>query len=132
MLEYVFFDRGPCERFQAYLQERRIPCMSEEGDIERVVLVEDALVTDNLADEIDVVYDRMLGLDEASEDVYAGPEKRLDSCGVLVRLRSGETAFAGVKPEVMRKLLQALTLDELGELISVIADVVESPGREVW
>jgi hypothetical protein len=49
------------------------------------------------------------------------------SAGVVVNLSNGTSVYADVSPELLQKIMQALTPEELGDLVNAIADAVEQP-----
>lgn len=128
MLEYVFFNAEPCTRFCALLREHGIEPTLTEGELERLVQVEEGLVDDDLADTLDAAYDELFALDQAIH----GQEAVADGCeyegsGVVVHLKDGTSAYAEVPPALLAKVMQALSLEELGDLVNAIVDAVEHP-----
>jgi hypothetical protein len=128
MLEYVFFNAEPCERFCAFLREMGIEPTLAEGDPERLVQVDENLVDDDLADTLDAFYEEMFELDQAIYHQEAVPGGR-DSVrsGLVVNLKDGTAVYADVPPALLSKVVAALSLEELSDLVNAIVDAVEHP-----
>ena len=128
MLEYVFFNADPCARFRSFLEERGLPSSLAEGDPELVVQVDEERVDDELADAIEARYDELFELDQRLYEASLGPPAdNYQTSGVVVNLEDGRAVYAGVRPDLLRKVLQALSPEELGELVEAIAEAVENP-----
>jgi len=128
MLEYVFFNSEPCEQFRAFLAERGVMSSLTKGELELIVQIEEASVDDALADLIDARYDELFELDQRLYE--AGLARATDNhqaSGVVVNLRDGRAVYAGVRPDLLCKVIQALSPEELGELVDAIVEAVESP-----
>ena len=65
MLDYVFFNAEPRERFCAFLRSHGIEPHLSENDLELLVRIEESVVDDALADTLDAYYDEMFELDRA-------------------------------------------------------------------
>lgn len=128
MIEYVFFNTEPCARFCAFLREHGIEPTLAEGDLERLVQVEEDLVDDDLADILDACYDELFALDRAIYGREAMSEGRdYEGSGVVVNLKDGTAVYAEVSPALLGKVMQALSLEELADLVNAIVDAVENP-----
>jgi len=127
MLEYVFFNAEPCEQFRTFLGERGVASGLTEGELELVVQVEEAIVDDALADIIDARYDELFGLDQRLYEAELARADNFQSSGVVVNLKDGRAVYAGVRPDLLGKVMQALSPEELGELVDAIVEAVESP-----
>ena len=57
---------------------------------------------------------------ERSSDNY-------QASGVVVNLKDGRSVYAGVRPDLLGKVMQALSPEEVGELVDAIANAVETP-----
>ena len=128
MLEYVFFNAEPCARFCAFVREHGIEAAVAEGDPERLVQIEEALVDDDLADTLDAYYEEMFALDQAiySQEAVSGGHDYASS-GLVVNLKDGTAAYADVPPALLGKVVAALSLEELSDLVNAIVDAVENP-----
>jgi hypothetical protein len=128
MLEYVFFNAEPCARFCTFLREQGIEPTLAEGELERLVQVEEDLVDDDLADTLDAYYEDMFALDHAiySQEAVSGGHEYAAS-GLVVNLKDGTAVYADVPPALLGKVMAALTLEELSDLVNAIVGAVENP-----
>jgi len=128
MLEYVFSNAEPCEQFRAFLGERGVASGIAKGELELIVQVEEANVDDTLADLIDARYDELFELDQRLyEAELSRASDNYQASGVVVNLKDGRAVYAGVRPDLLGKVMQALSPEELGELVDAIAGAVEDP-----
>ena len=49
------------------------------------------------------------------------------AAGVVVKLRNGDTVYAGVDPRLLGRIMEVLTPEEFGEVVNAIVDAVEHP-----
>jgi hypothetical protein len=128
MLEYVFFNAEPCSRFCSFLREIGLESTLTEGEPEIIVGVEEDRVDDAMADALDTFYDEMFALDQSLHE-----EASDDSCdqyqaaGVVVNLKDGRAVYADIPPAILAKVMQALSLPELSDLVNAIVTAVEHP-----
>ncbi len=128
MLEYVFFNTEPRARFCIFLREHGIEPTLAEGEPERLVQVEEDLVDDDLADILDAYYEEMFALDHAIYSEEAGSDGHdYAGSGLVVNLKDGTAAYADVPPALLGKVMAALSLEELSDLVNAIVDAVEDP-----
>jgi len=133
MLEYVFFNEEPSGRFRDFLADRGVPSRLAQGDPELLVKVDEDCVDDALADEIDAFYDQMLERDQRLyEQALEQSTEHYSASGVVVNLSDGRAVYAGVRPALLAKAMEALTPEELGELVDAIVAAVESPDERTF
>lgn len=133
MLEYVFFNAEPCDRFCGFLSDKGLEPSVEHGDPERIVVIAEEAVDDALADEIDAFYDEMFSLDQTLFD--SGQSQSPDdyhAAGVVVNLRDGRAVYADVPPLLLRKVMEALSPEELGDFVNAVVDAVERPDERTF
>lgn len=128
MLEYVFFHEQPVRLFCRFLTELGLsPGEMDAGESWLVTLDEES-VDDETADRIDLYYDQMFDLDQQLYDSGMQEDsENFGSAGVVVNLNDGTSVYADVPPELLHKIMQALTPGELGDLVNAIVDAVEKP-----
>lgn len=124
MLEYIFLDERPYERFRSELAERKVDCECEVDDGEYLVKVSEDL-DPALIDAIEEVYDRMMGF--AEELIAEEEESHYHAAGVEVCLPDGRKTLASVSPAILNKVLQVLEFDELQQFVDAIAAAAISP-----
>ena len=127
MLEYIFFHERPWRRFIDYLKQLGLePEASSGEDGWLVALPED--LDDQLDAKVEAYYDQMLALNESLVAESEG-DSHVHRAGINLTLADGRVVQAAVDPELMRRLLTAISPEELGELVSVIVDAVENPDQ---
>ncbi len=127
MLEFVFFDPRPRQRFADFLRERGVAAtLLDDDETCGIGVPED--IDDALLAEIEACYDEMLAFDRelfeaAADDVQRGEQ----AAGVVLNLASGETVYARVDPQLLGRIMGVLTPQEFGEVVNAIVDAVERP-----
>jgi len=125
MLEFVFFDRQPFDRFADFTRGLGLEpdCRVTEREEYLVELPDD--LNDELLDEVESCYERMMGL---SEDLMAeSDDGHYSAAGVQVNLPDGGEIVASVDPALLRKVLSAISYEELGEFVDAIAAAAVNP-----
>lgn len=127
MLEFVFFDPRPRQRFADFLQRRGIvPTEVNDDGTFGVAIPED--VDDVLLEDIEAHYDEMMALDR--ELFESGPDNAGEghqAAGVVLNLASGATVYARVDPMLLGRIMAVLTPQEFGDVVNAIVDAVENP-----
>jgi len=125
MLEYIFFDERPWRQFIDYLQSLGLEPKASSGDEGWLVALPEDL-DDDLDEKIEAYYDRMLEMNESLVAEEEGQD-HVHTAGVNVTLADGRVVQAAVDPTLMRRILSAISPEELGDLVNVIVDAVENP-----
>ena len=126
MLDFVFFDPRPRQRFVDFLRAREIPFSeSEDDETYGVGIPEDT--DDDLMEEIEACYEEMMAFNQELFEAEADTEGAAHAAGVVVNLASGDTVYARVDPGLLGRIMGALTPEELGDLVNAIVDAVENP-----
>ncbi len=133
MLEYVFFEQEPRERFQDFLGEQGLNWTLEPRDPETLVVIDDAEIDDELADRIEDLYDELFDMEQAlyeaglpeSAEHYAGT-------GVVVNLKDGRAVYANLPPELLNRVLSVISPEELGTIVDAIVSAVEDPDERTF
>jgi hypothetical protein len=126
MLEYVFFNKHPCNTFVSLVNSKGIDVDVNDDDGSFIVLLPED-IEDELLESIEQAYDELIDLDRDIE------EQKLDdstgnthTAGITVRLQDGSTVYANISPLLLSKLLQCLDFQELDTLVDAIAQAVEN------
>ncbi|MCU7809922.1 MAG: hypothetical protein KZQ77_01610 [Candidatus Thiodiazotropha sp. (ex Notomyrtea botanica)] len=125
MLEYIFFDERPWRRFIDYLESLGLEPQSSSSDEGWLVALPENL-DDALDEKVELYYDQMLDLNESLVAEEEG-QAHVHTAGVNVTLNDGRVVQAAVGPQLMQKLLEVVSPQELGDLVNAIADAVENP-----
>jgi hypothetical protein len=125
MLDFVFFNAQPRARFIAFLQQQGVAFATTEDDESYGVSIP-VDTGDELLDAIESHYDEMMTLDQAMFEAGEG-EAMHHAAGVVLNLASGDSVYARLPPDLLARVMQVLTAEELGELVHAIVDAVEQP-----
>jgi hypothetical protein len=125
MLDYIFFHRQSQEQFTAHLQQQNLPYETREDDMGLVVAIAED-VPDATAEALDAYYDKLL---EAAENQFSDAAELAENhvAGLIITLGNGRTTSAAVSPELLNRILEVISLDELNQLVEVIVSSVERP-----
>ena len=129
MLEYVFFQEAPRKHFQEFLTEQGLAWTLEPGDLETLVVVDEAGLDDELAERVESMYDELFAAEEALQAEQAAPPLRPDDgSGLTIKLPHNHSVFVQLPPELVDRVLTVITAEELTVLVGVIARAVADAG----
>jgi hypothetical protein len=132
LMEYVFFDAGLAERFKAYCEQLQTQPKLVEGETHSGEASFTVSLPDNLRPEVmeqvedaysDILFGEQAAQIEGNDDFGA----LADACGVQVQLQSGQFTTVAIHPEIMNKILSVLSVDELQQFLSQVAEDIENP-----
>lgn len=124
MLDYVFFDRTLRDRFVDYLRGEGVPAESSDGDGFLASLPDD--LDDELSERIEHRYEVLLQ-ENAELLEETGDALEINAAGVRVILGDGTPCTIRFPPDLLARLLQSITMDELRDMVQTIAAAVENP-----
>lgn len=123
MIDYIFFDDGLMNRFTSFLRQRGVEHETDTAG-KLVQLPED--LDDDLLTTIEDEYDLLLSeTEQLLEETGDALEKNL--AAVRVELSSGQACNIKFSPDILGRLLQVMSVDELQEMVQNIARAVENP-----
>ena len=127
MLEYIFFDERPWKCFLEFLEKLDLTPKSNLSEGTWLVeLPED--IEDELFERIEAFYDRMLDYNEELVTEEEG-DAHVHMAGVNITLADGRIVQATIDPKLMRRLLEAVSPEELGGFVDQVVEAVESPSE---
>lgn len=130
MLEYVFFNQQPLDQFCEFLRDKGIPFQLIESSESLLLAIEEQSIDDAMADIIDDHYDEMLDLDQSIYDQgLVEDDENYAAAGVVVNLMDGQSVYADIPGNLLKKIMDVLSPQELGDLVNAIADAVENPDK---
>ena len=132
MLEYVFFDRRPFDRFIGRVRALGLDPVCRQADEQLEVGLPDDL-DDSLAEQLEAYYEEMMELNRQLHENAAGAGgTEHQAAGVVVRLQDGRAVYAQVDPGVLSRVMSVLTPAEFGAVVDAVVDAVERPdGRSL-
>jgi hypothetical protein len=126
MLDYIFFAQGLRDRFVDFARERGIEASvsgsEEEGFL--ASLPED--MDDAVTETMDHFYEVLL---QENADLLEGTEYALEKnvAGVRVVLADGTPCNISFDPDLLARMLQSISMEELRDVIQHIATSVQNP-----
>lgn len=127
MLEYILFHEKPFQLFIDWLQAKGISSDTEIEDDNYLIKIPEDL-DDDLLDEVDEKYDALMDM---NQQIVNDEEKENNQgyhmAGVVVTLKDGTVSYADVDPELLGRVISAISPEEFGEIVTAIADAVENP-----
>lgn len=125
MLEYVFFDESIRQKFADFLRDKGVEYRLTDEDGACIAEVPEDL-DDALGNAIDHCYERLLQetaeLIEATDDAL---EKNV--AGVHVALSDGTACTIRLDPNLLARVLNCISMEELRDMAQTIAEGVENP-----
>lgn len=126
MFEYMFFDDELRQRFVTYARSRGVECTFPPDDMGLLAATPEDM-DDVVSDDLDTYYDELMEEQADRIDATDG-EATHQAAGVRVTLSDGRPCMIKLEPALANRLLAAFTLEEMQELVNVIAKSVENPG----
>ena len=127
-LEYLFFTRPICDQFIAALDDRKLPWKEAVESVHGYILIQ--ISEDDIGehwDAVDDLYDELTAEDEKRLEESADNDDEISTAGVYIQLKDGRQTVAQVNPDVLNRILGAITSDEFAAFVDVIAKSVEEP-----
>ena len=126
MLEYIFFNEKPCQLFKKAAISAEIKLIMDcADDCFMVKLPED--VDENLLQKLEDYYDELMDLDRSLAEQQADPADQKSAAGITIQLKDGRNVYASVSPELLNKVMQSISTEELNTLVCAITEAVEDP-----
>ncbi len=126
MLEFIFFNQEPQQRFVDLAQEHSIEItLNREEESWIVQLPED--IDDKLVDLLEQRYDELMELDQRLTEQHDNSDDALHSAGITIQLKNGDNVYARVPPDLLNRVLQCISHEELNLIVNAIVEAVESP-----
>ena len=132
MLEFIFFHRKPFDLFVADLTDRGLEFQTtldeDEKQFKEYEVHIDEDIDDELLEDIEEVYDRLMDLNQELVDEEEGEsDSNYHLASITVTLADGTISYAKIPPSLLSKVMTVISPEELGEIVTAIADAVENP-----
>ncbi|HEB83188.1 MAG TPA: hypothetical protein ENJ11_10040 [Gammaproteobacteria bacterium] len=127
MLDYIFFNKKTCDLFAESATSAGITAIVDcADDCFTVRLPEDS--NDKLLEELEAYYDELLDMDRDLADAQEQETSaEMHTAGISVALNDGRHVYAQVAPELLSRVLQCISPDELNTIVCAITEAVENP-----
>ena len=132
MLDYILFNEKIFEMFIAWLKEHDVSYVTNIDEENYVIQVSEDLDED-LLDAIDDKYDALMDM---NQDLINDEEKEnndgYNMAGIIVTLKDGSISYADIDSKLLSRVVSVITPEELGIIVSAIADAVETPQPKTY
>ena len=126
MLEFIFFHKTPYGLFIEWLKEKGLePESAAKDEAFEVYLPED--LDDELYNEIEEKYEGFMEMNEAILKQENAGELDYHMAGIAVHLRDGNVSYADIDPELLGRVMGAITPEEFAIMVDAIVTAVENP-----
>ncbi|MCK4834532.1 MAG: hypothetical protein KAT12_07130 [Gammaproteobacteria bacterium] len=82
-----------------------------------------------ILEKLEDYYDELLDMDRTLAEQQDDLPGDIHAAGITVRLKDGRNVYASVSPELLNKVLQSISTDELNTLVCTITEAVEDPDK---
>ena len=126
VLDYIFFNKETCDLFEI---------SAKSAEIKTIVYCADGSFTVRLPEDSDEVilekledyYDELMDIDRALAEQQDDSTDNIHAAGITVQLKDGRNVYANESPELLNKVMQSISTDELNTLVCAITEAVEDP-----
>lgn len=126
MLEYIFFTERTCHLFERTVTLAAItPVIDCADDYFTVRLPED--LDEVTLEKLENYYDEIMDIDRLLAEEQDDSPDNIHAAGVNICLKDGRNVYASVSPDLLSKVMQSISADELNTLVCAITEAVEDP-----
>ena len=126
MLEYIFFNKKTCHLFEkAAISAGIKPVIDCADEYFTVTIPED--LDEVILEKLENDYDKLLDIDRDLTEQQLDSANDIHAAGITIQLKDGRVVCASVSPELLHKVLQSISTDELNTLVCAITEAVEVP-----
>ncbi|WP_299876026.1 hypothetical protein [uncultured Cocleimonas sp.] len=129
MLEYLFFNREIADKFIAFLNKKSLE-WEEYIDpmLDSIVIKTPEDIEDDLWDELDDYHELLAPEDQKLlEENMEDSDTETNAAGIYIQLAGGKQTVAQVDPDIMNRMLGAISMDEFNTFVETIVSSVENP-----
>jgi hypothetical protein len=126
MLEYIFFNEKTYKLFEEVARSSGINVhlhSKDEQFIARLPENSDDAVIEKLED----YYDELMDLDRELLEKQESETEEIHAAGIAIQLKNGRYVYARVEPDLLARIMQYISTDDLNTLVCAITDAVENP-----
>ena len=126
MLDYIFCNKETCNLFENSAKSTGIKTIVDCADgCFTVRLPEDS--DEVILEKLEDYYDELLDMDRSLAEQQYDSEDNIHAAGITLQLKDGRNVYANVSPELLNKVMQNISTDELNTLVCAITEAVEDP-----
>ena len=126
MLEYIFFNKKTCSLFEkTAILAGTNPVIDCADECFTVRLPED--LDEVVLEKLENDYDKLLDIDRDLTEQQQDSTEDIHAAGITIQLKNGRYVYASVTPELLNKVMQSISADELNTLVCAITEAVEDP-----
>jgi len=126
MLEYIFFNKKTCHLFEKSAISAGItPAIDCADECFTVKLPED--LDEVILEKLENDYDKLMDIDRDLTEQQQDSTEDIHLAGITIQLKNGRFVYASVAPELLNKVMQSISADELNTLVCAITEAVEDP-----
>ena len=126
MLDYVFFNKETCDLFENSAKSTGIKTIVDCADgYFTVRLCEDS--DEAILEKLEDYYDELMDIERTIAEQQDDCSHNIHAAGITVQLKDGRNVYANVSPDLLNKVMQSISTDELNTLVCAITEAVEDP-----
>ena len=126
MLEYIFFNKKTCHLFEETAKTAGIkPILDYADECFTVTIPED--LDEVILEKLENDYDKLMDIDRDLTEQQQDSANDIHAAGITIQLKDGRVVCASVTPELLNKVMQSISTDELNTLVCAITEAVEDP-----
>lgn len=126
MLEYIFFNKKTCHLFEKTAISAGIkPIINYADECFTVTIPED--LNEVILEKLEDDYDELMDIDRDLTEQQLDSTDDIHAAGITIKLKDGRVVCASVTPELLNKVMQSISADELNTLVCAITEAVENP-----
>lgn len=129
MLDYIFFNKQTYNLFKkSAISSGLKPVIDCQDGYYTVRLDEDS--DEVTLEKLEDFYDELVEMDRLLADEQDDSSANINTAGISVRLKDGRHVYARVSPDLLNKVMQSISADELNTLVCAITEAVENPDEQ--
>ena len=126
MLDYIFFNKQTCHLFEKTAISAGIyPTIDCADECFTVTIPED--IDEVILEKLESDYDKLMDVDRDLTEQQQDSADDIHTTGITIQLKDGRFVYASVTLELLNKVMQSISADELNTLVCAITEAVEDP-----
>jgi hypothetical protein len=129
MLEYIFFHKRTCLLFEkAAISSGVKPVIDCEDEYFTARLLESS--DETALEELENYYDELMDMDRSLSEKQEDSSEDIHVAAITIQLKDNRFVYASVPPELLARLMQSISADDLNTLVCAITEAVENPDEK--